>query len=166
MEKTEKQDFSGFFSNSGDSQKLLKQDLNLKKWSFSNATDLSELESEEMTVEPSDPTKPAVYTDPGGKKYILINAKITKKKENRKNKINSGNSGNSELKLKIDNKKREAQETKVLTSVKTSAKIASAKKNTDRKQFSTWNLLWLLLLLIPVLAWRVYKKIRKVNPIS
>ncbi|MFW0737579.1 hypothetical protein [Flavobacterium sp. T12S277] len=161
-QKSEKVDFSGFFRNSGNSQEFINQDLNLNKWYNSNTDDLSEFETDEMTVEPSDLTKPAAYTDPTGKKHILDNTKLTNKKRKQKNKISSGNSGNSELILKTDHQKRAEQKAELQTSLKAAAEIAATKKNTDRQQWSLWNLLWLLIPVSLYLSWKYYKK---VNPV-
>lgn len=163
-EKSEKIDYSGFFRNSGNSSEFLNQNLNLKKSYSSNTDDQSEFETDELTVAPIDPSKPAAYTDPSGKKHILENSKMTNKKGNQKNKIVSGNSGNSEKTVKTDLEKKEENKSEIEASVTAAAKEKAVIKNTTRQQWSLWNFLWLL---VPVGLffggkW-AYNKYKKVN---
>jgi len=166
-EESIKKDFSGFFRNSGNSEEFLNQDFNIRKWSLLKVDTQNDIETEEITVEPDDPTKPSSYTDPNGKKHIFENSKMTNKKTKSQNRTKSENSQNSDESLKLELQKKREQELIVAAKLKEEAAKLEAIKNTKRDQWSLWNLLWILipigLILLIIALWKKYKS---KNPIS
>lgn len=104
-------------------------------------------DSEEITFEPVDNTKPMVVNS---KTYL--NARISTKKINT-NKVTTNNvnvSKTAQNSVKEVNKQQSSKETKVEV------------KNVDKKQFNFLNLWWLLLLLIAI--YLLYKRYRRFLP--
>ncbi|MEO8534260.1 MAG: hypothetical protein ABI441_10930 [Flavobacterium sp.] len=164
-EETLKTDFSGFFRNSGNSESLLKTDLNLKRNYLFNWSDNSKTTSEEFKLEPDDPTKPSSFTMPNGQKYIFENAKLTSKNSKQENDIKKENSGNSEEILKTDHSKKAKQLSEAQIKQKAEAYLVEKNKKIEREKWSYWNILWLLIAVLIILAaWKLWEKYKKVNP--
>jgi hypothetical protein len=162
-EKT-KTDLALNSDNSINSSLEIKADFNIKKTAISKTDQQNESESDELTVEPIDNTKPSVYTDPSGKKHVLENAKMTNKKNKQETKTNSSNSSNSEEFHKAESKYQNEQKAKLAAKLKAEKELAEKNKKTDKAEFSSWNYLLLLFPIgLAIVAWIVYKKL---NPLA
>jgi len=163
-EEATKTDIAVNSDNSSNSSLDIKEDSNIKKTEVSKVDQQNQSESDELTVEPIDNTKPSVYTDPAGKKHILENAKMTNKKNKQETKTNSSNSSNSEEFHKAELKYQNEQKSKLAAKIKAEKELAEKNKKAEKEAFSSWNF---LLLLFPVglivVAWIVYKKL---NPLA
>lgn len=164
---TTKTDFSGFFRNSGNSLEFLNTDLNLKS-NYNSNIDLNvDTETDEFTVEPSDPSKPAVYTDPKGNKHSLENAKLTNKKTKENTKEKSEKSGKFEKVRKTDFQKQTGDTTVVQVNGNSEDTLSYNNNARSREGWSLWNLLWLLIpVAILILTVVLIKKFKKKIPVS
>lgn len=166
-EESIKTDFSGIFRNSGNSQEFLNLDFNFTKSSLTKGEQLFESEKEEFSIKPIDPSKPATYTGPNGKKHVLENAEMTNKKGKGISKTKSEKSENSQEFLKAELQKKAEQKAELEAKIIAEAKKREADLHLDRKAFSLWNLLWLL---IPVGLFFVIKffvnKYKSNNPLA
>lgn len=116
--------------------------------------DKNESVTTETTYSPEDPTKEAYVIEKDGTKVILNNSKKTVKTETKKNNTQS------ELVNKTDELKNEViHEQKAVKQVTVSKKENNSKE-IDKKAFSPFNLLWLLIpALIIYIFYRIYKKL-------
>jgi Flp pilus assembly protein TadB len=162
-EEATKTDITLNSDNSDNSSLEIKEDLNIKKTSTSKVDQQNQSESDELTVEPIDNTKPSIYTDPSGKKHVLENAKMTNKKNKQETKTNSSNSNNSEEFRKAELKYQNEQKAKLAAKLKAEKELAEKNKKVDKAEFSSWNfLLFLIPIALMLVVWKVYKKL---NPI-
>lgn len=162
-EEATKTDIAINSDNSSNSSLDLKEDINIKKNAVSKIDQQNQSESDELTVEPIDNSKPSVYTDPSGKKHVLENAKMTNKKNKQETKTNSSNSSNSEEFRKAELKYQNEQKAKLAAKIKAEKELAEKNKKIDKEAFSSWNyLLFLFPVGLIVLAWIVYKKVESV----
>lgn len=160
-------EFSGISRNSENSHEILIQDSNIFKSSSTKKEDTNETQTEETCIEPSDPTKPALYTDPSGKKHVLDNVKLTTKKSNSKSQTNSGNSENSQELLKATAEKKLDREANAKATVKQDAKRNETELHLERKTSRLWDLLWLLIPVILIfLIVALWKKYKNINPLA
>lgn len=166
-EESNKTDFSGIFRNSGNSQEFQNLDFNFTNESLTKADQSIESEKEDFSVEPSDPTKPATYTDPNGKKYVLDNAKLTNKKSKHRSKTKSVKSENSQELLKAELQKKAEQKAELKAKIIAEAKKREADLHLERKSSGLWNLLWIL---IPIALFFIikfwWKNFKSNNPIA
>lgn len=166
-EESIKTDFSGIFRNSGNSQEFLNLDFNFTKSALTKGEQLFESEKEEFSIKPIDPSKPATYTGPNGKKHVLENAEMTNKKGKDISITKSEKSENSQEFLKAELQKKAEQKAELEAKIIVEAKKREADLHVDRKAFSLWNLFWLL---IPVGLFFVIKffvnKYKSNNPLA
>lgn len=166
-EESSKTDFSGIFRNSGNSQEFLNLDFNFKKSSLTTADQQSESEKEEFSIKPIDPSKPATYTGPNGKKHVLENAEMTNKKVRDISKTKSEKSENSQEFLKAELQKKAEQKAELKAKIIAEAKKREADLHLERKSSGLWNLLWIL---IPIALFFIikfwWKKFKSNNPIA
>jgi thiol:disulfide interchange protein len=150
-------------NNSSNSSLDTKEDLNIKKALVSKIDQQTQSESDELTVEPIDNTKPSIYTDPSGRKHVLENAKMTNKKNKQNTKTNSSNSSNSEELQKAELKYKNEQQAKTAAKIKAEKELSEKNKKAENAGFSSWNyLLFLFPIGLIIVVWRVYKKL---NPV-
>lgn len=98
-EEISKQDYSGFFRNSGNTEELFKSINYSSNLTLNKVNDQSEKVSTKKTIKPHNPKLPASYIDSNGKKYELNNATVTEEtivEKTNKQTENSGNSQNSQ----------------------------------------------------------------------
>lgn len=154
-----KQEISGIFRNSGNSDKIENSVSTITTSSLTTINDQIQKTTTKKVFRPLNPRLPASFTDESGKKFDLNNSSYTEETTTEKNNFKSENSRNSEeLQKKLQHKKSDFKKD---SSIKAADKknITDNNKKTDNGQWSYWNVLWLL---IPVIIWKVYKKI---NPI-
>jgi len=162
-EEATKTDIAINSDNSSNSSLDTKEDFNIKKTAVSKVDQKNQSESDELTVEPIDNTKPSVYTDPSGKKHVLENAKMTTKKNKQETKTNSSNSDNSEEFHKAELKYQNEQKTKLAAKLKAEKELSEKNKKAENAGFSSWNyLLFLFPIGLIIVVWRVYKNL---NPV-
>jgi hypothetical protein len=162
-EEATKTDVTLNSDNSDNSSLEIKEDFNIKKTSTSKVDQQNQSESDELTVEPIDNTKPSIYTDPSGKKHVLENAKMTNKKNKQNTKTNSSNSDNFDEFRKAELKYQNEQKAKLAAKLKAEKELSEKNKKVDKEEFSSWNFLLLLIpIALMIVVWKVYKKL---NPI-
>ncbi|MFV5696692.1 hypothetical protein ACM55G_14780 [Flavobacterium sp. LB3P122] len=111
--------------------------------------DKNKTKTKETSYKPVDPTKEASVTTPDGKKHKLDNAEILIKETEQENNIKTDNFSNSE-------EFHKSEVSAVLKSdTKTDMKKSAVGIKVERKAWSLWNLLWLL---IPVSLVAVFLK--------
>lgn len=110
--------------------------------------------TEENTIEPVDPTKPATYTDENGNKHDLTNSKKTTRKTTVKSDYKKQQT--SEVSLQESAK----SETQSILTAKTEIKHEASAKNVDRENYWSW--WWLLvpagILVLVVWSYRKYRE--------
>jgi hypothetical protein len=161
-EISEKQDFSGFFRNSGNSEEFLKSINYTTAFSVAKVDDQNLKTTTKKTFTPQNPKVTASYIDPDGKKYELNNTAVTEETIIEKNNKKSEKSEKSEVVRKTDQEKRTQQKAEMQARLKAAAEIAAAKKNTNRQESSLWKWLWLLVPVGLFAGWKIYKR---VNPV-
>jgi len=142
--------------NSNNSNLEKKEESNVKMTENTIIDDKNEIVIEETNYEPIDNTKPATIIDADGKETKLNNSKKTTRKTTHKNNTKTDNSKNSNEFHKSE--LSEQSESKGKTEVKKEAEAIKV----DRKAWSVYNLLWLLIpIAIVYLAWKNKAKIIK-----
>lgn len=133
-------------------------DTNVKTTTTINVDDKNETVTEETVYEPSNNTKESFVIEKDGTKVILNNAKKIVRK------TTQNNNTKSELVNNIDELKKETvKEQKAVKQVVESKKQNSSKQ-IDKKAFSPFNLLWLLIPIgIIYVFYRIYKKLPLVS---
>ena len=129
------------------------EESNVKKTENTTIDDKTETITKETTYELVDPTKPGSVIDPDGRKIDLNNSKITTRETTKKN-----NTKTDIAKASHENNKSEAS-TKSKYGAKSETKKAAESINTNRKAWSSLNLLWLSIPLGLLLAWLNKSKI-------
>lgn len=130
------------------------EESNVKKTETTIIDDKNETVTEETNYEPIDNTKPATIIDADGKETKLNNSKKTTRKTTKKNNTQTDNSKNSD-----EFHKSELSE-QLESKGKTEAKKEAEAIQVDRKAWSIYNLLWLLIpIAIVYLAWKNKAKI-------
>lgn len=129
------------------------EESNVRKSENTIVDDKNETITKETTYEPVDPSKPASVIDPDGRKTNLNNSKKTTRETTKKN-----NTKTDIAKASNENNKSEAS-AKSKSGAKSSAKKGAEIINTNRKAWSSINLLWLLIPLGLLLAWLNKSKI-------
>jgi len=131
-------------------------DTNIKKTTTVKVDDKNETVTEETITEPIDASKESFVIEKDGTKLILNNAKKIVRK------TTQNNNTKTELVNNIDEFKKEAvKEQKAVKQVVESKKQNSSKQ-IDKKAFSPFNLLWLL---IPIGIIYVFYRICKKLPL-
>lgn len=162
-EETTKSDLTINSDKSNNSNLEYLAESNIKTNSVKKADQQNQSESDELTVEPIDFTKPSVYTDPSGKKHVLENAKMTNKKNKQNTKTNSSNSSNSDEFHKAELNYQNEKKAKTAAKIKAEKELAEKNKKVEKEAFSFWNYSLLLLpLALMFVVWKVYKKL---NPL-
>ena len=165
-EENTKKDFSGFFRNSGNSHEILKTDLNLKLSSFSKVEDQNKKQTTKKIFTPINPNLTASVTDESGKKYDLNNASYTEENTIEDNNKKSEHSRNSQQILKTELDKKANYIQRLEAQIKEIKRLYDKNKKTEKEEWSSLNLLWLLIpLAIIALAVWLWKKYKKVNPL-
>lgn len=140
--------------NSNNSNLEKKEESNVKITENTIIDDKNETVIEETNYEPIDNTKPATIIDADGKETKLNNSKKTTRKTTHKNNTKTDNSKNSDEFYKSE--LSEQSESKGKTEAKKEAEAIQV----DRKAWSVYNLLWLLIpIAIVYLAWKNKAKI-------
>ena len=140
--------------NSNNSNLEKKEESNVKITENTIIDDKNETVIEETNYEPIDNTKPATIIDADGKETKLNNSKKTTRKTTQKNNTKTDNSKNSNEFHKSE--LSEQSESKGKTEAKKEAEAIKV----DRKAWSVYNLLWLLIpIAIVYLAWKNKAKI-------
>lgn len=131
--------------------------------STTKINDKDETITRETTYEPKDISKPAIITDEKGNKIILENVKKTTKETIQKNNKKTDNTQKSNVATNIDKNLSKKNDSKIILDGKTTSEKESDIKNSDKKTFNVFNLLWLLipigLLLLLYWAWKRYRSI-------
>lgn len=115
------------------------EESNVKVTENTKVDDKDETTTKESTYEPVDPTKPASVIEENGKKTVLDNAKKTTKETTQKNNTKTDSAKNTE---KVE--KKALAEKKGVTK-KSDTKKANEEIHIDKKAWSVFNLLWLLI---------------------
>lgn len=142
-------------SEIGESQ----NDINIKKWQESTISDQDQTESIKEVIEPLDPTKEASYTDASGQKQILNNAKKTTETKKEKNNKKTESATKTDTSEKLIKKSAKKELAVFVSMAKSAAKNAAEDIHVERKYFSAWNLLWLL---IPIGIYFIWKNKTKI----
>jgi hypothetical protein len=130
------------------------EESNVKKTETTTVDDKNETVTKETTYEPIDSSKPASITDPDGRKTDLNNSKKTTRETTQKN-----NTKTAVAKASDEFHKSELSELSESDS-KSEAKKADEAIQVDRKAWSPWNLIWLL---IPIaLIWWIWNNKTKI----
>jgi type IV secretory pathway VirB10-like protein len=129
------------------------EESNVKKTENTIVDDKNETITKETIYEPIDHNKPASVIDPDGRKTSLNNSKKTTRETTKKNNTKTGIAKASNA-----NSKSEAS-TKSKSGSKSKAKKAAEAINTNRKAWSSLNMLWLLIPLGLILAFLNKNKI-------
>lgn len=124
------------------------EDSNVKKTETITVDNKNETVTKETVYEPIDATKPASIIDPDGKKTDLNNSKKTTKETTQKNNTKTDNSI-----LSAESYKSELSEQSSINN-KSQTNKSNETKNVEKKAWSVFNLLWLLIL-VPI--YLVYK---------
>lgn len=113
----------------------------------------------ETIVEPIDPSKPATYTDPNGKKLILDNARATRRTKTKSSSAQTAEKASETNTTSVYDQSREDRDSTGTTQVFTSetSKKVDAKPSTIA--IVSWWIWLLLVMLIIALVWRFRKDI-------
>ena len=130
-----------------------KEEANVKVEEKTAVNDKTKTKTTETLYKPVDPTKEASVTTSDGKKHQLNNAEILIKETEEEKDLKTDNSINSV----ITNKTELLEKSK--SKAKTDSKKGAEAINTNRKAWSSLNLLWLLIPLGFLLAWLNKSKI-------
>lgn len=157
--ETTKTDFSGFFRNSGNSVEFQNLDFNLQTDIFKKKEVVVEIENNDFTIEPEDISKPAIYIEPNGKKHVLINSKLTSKNAKQKSNYKTEDSVKKNDIIVQKSVKEDQISSEAQVRLNQEAAISEANKNSNRKQWSLWNLLWFFIPILVIIGiWKLYKK--------
>ena len=134
-------------------------ETNIKKSQQLTVNDQDQTTSKKEVLEPIDATKPASYVDENGKKQELNNAKKTTETTTKKNNTKTEASTKNDTSKKVAGKsiKKESADNNI--KVKGAAKKAAEEIQVDRKTWSIWNFLWLL---IPIGVYFIWKNKTKI----